>query len=286
MKYADLHVHTIFSDGTYSPEQVIVEASILGFSAIAITDHDILDGIELAIAAGDQYGVEVIPGVELSAEYKLPAKGHLDILGLFIDHKNVALNQALDYLRAERAKRSEKILDKLAEIGIRLSLHEVREASDGSAGRPHIAGVLMKRGYVDSVDQAFQKYLKKGAPAFVDKQKLPAVECIKLITEAGGISIIAHPFSLGYSTYDDLGQEILNLKGLGLHGIECYYSNYTDTASRWLREFADKHTMFISGGSDFHGSVKPDIQLGTGPGNLHVPDEVYEELCNFHQKSA
>ena len=223
--------------------------------------------------------MNVVPGVELSADYSLPGNGHLDILGLFIDPNDPGLNQALHHLRRERVKRSEKILERLAGIGIPLSLSEVQaESAGGSAGRPHIARVMMRQGYVEGIDQAFQKYLKQGAPAYVDKKKLPASECINLIREAGGIAVIAHPYSIGYATYQELGDEILNLKKLGLQGIESYYSNYSDSMSRWLRTFAKDNEMLVSGGSDFHGSVKPNTQLGSGPGNLHVPDEVYENL--------
>ena len=280
----DLHTHTNHSDGTLSPKDLVYLASSQGLKALAVTDHDITTANEEAIKTGMQIGVEIVPGVELSAEYSLPGNGHLDILGLFIDFEHPELNQSLQYLRKERAKRSEKILDRLSEIGIRIPLSEVQsEAGAGSLGRPHIARVMMKHGYVETVNQAFQKYLKNGAPAFVDKQKLPASESIDLIIKAGGIAIIAHPFSLGFNTYRDFGNTFLALKALGLQGIEAYYPNYSVSMSRWLRTFAAENDLLISGGSDFHGSVKPDIQLGSGSGNLHVPDEVYEKLLAYHQ---
>ena len=280
----DLHTHTNHSDGTCTPTELVQLALSKGLKALAITDHDITTANEEALKIGAQVGVNVVAGVELSADYSLPGNGHLDILGLFIDPNDPGLNQALHHLRRERVKRSEKILERLAGIGIPLSLSEVQaESAGGSAGRPHIARVMMRRGYVEGIDQAFQKYLKQGAPAYVDKKKFPAAECINLIAEAGGIAVIAHPYSIGYATYQELGDEILNLKKLGLQGIESYYSNYSDSMSRWLRTFAKDNEMLVSGGSDFHGSVKPNTQLGSGPGNLHVPDEVYDRLLAFNQ---
>jgi len=280
----DLHTHTNHSDGTLSPKELVYLAHSQGLKALAVTDHDITTANEEAINIGSQIGVTVVPGVELSVDYPLPGNGHLDILGLFIDYEHGELNQALRSLREERTRRGERILERLSDIGIRISLAEVQaEVGKGSLGRPHIARVMMKRGYVANVNQAFQKYLKNGAPAFVDKQKLSASESIDLIINAGGMAIIAHPFSLGFTTYKDFGDTFLTLKALGLQGLEVYYPNYSDSMCRWLRSFAAENDLLISGGSDFHGSVKPDIQLGSGPGNLHVPDEVYENLRAIHQ---
>jgi len=282
----DLHSHTTHSDGTLRPGELVRLAKSRDLSAIAVTDHDVTTANGEAIAVGKENGVTVVPGVELSIDYMLVSGGHIDILGLFIDYRQEALNNALDYLREERRKRSEKILDRLAGLGINLSLEEVRaEAGKGSIGRPHIARVLMKQKHVASIEEAFERYLKNGAPAFVDKEKLTAPDAIELIHQAGGLSILAHPFSLGFNTYRDLFSEILSLKKLGLQGIEVYYTNYSNDMMRSLRRFASSNGMLVSGGSDFHGSNKPHVQLGSGSGNLDVPDSVYKDLRDFWQRN-
>lgn len=278
----DLHSHTTHSDGTLTPGELIRLAKSRELSAIAVTDHDVTTANGEAIAVGKETGITVVPGVELSIDYMLVSGGHIDILGLFIDYGQEALNNALDYLREERHKRSEKILDRLSGLGINLSLEEVRkEAGKGSIGRPHIARVLMKQKYVASIEEAFERYLKTGAPAFIDKEKLTAPDAIELIHQAGGLTILAHPFSLGFNTYRELFDEILALKKLGLQGIEVYYTNYSRDMCRSLRRFAQGNGMLISGGSDFHGSNKPQVQLGSGSGNLEVPDSVYKDLHDF-----
>jgi len=280
----DLHSHTTHSDGTFTPGELIRLAKSRELSAVAITDHDVTTGNNEAIAVGKETGVDVVPGVELSIEHPLASGGHIDILGLFIDHQQPALNSALDYLRQERRKRSEKILDRLSKAGIDLSMEDVRKtAGKGSTGRPHIARVLLEQGHVASIDEAFERYLKSGAPAFVDKEKLNTAAALDIIHQAGGLSILAHPFSLGFKTYRDLFAEILALQKLGLQGIEVYYTNYTKDMCRSLRRFALSNGLLISGGSDFHGRNKPHVQLGSGSGNLEVADKVYDDLYDFWQ---
>jgi predicted metal-dependent phosphoesterase TrpH len=281
----DLHTHTTHSDGTFSPGDLVRLAKSSGLSAIAITDHDVTTANSEALAVAAALDLQVVPGIELSVDHPLLTSGHLDILGLFIDYQQAALNRTLDFLRSERRKRNEKILDRLRDIGVDLSLDEVRKAAgEGSIGRPHIARVLMDQNHVASIDEAFQRYLKTGAPAFVEKVKLVAADAIGLIHAAGGLAIIAHPFSLGFSTYRELGREILALKKMGLQGIEAHYPTYSQDMSRWLCRFASENDLLVSGGSDFHGKNKPQVQLGSGFGNLDVPDNVYADLRDAWKK--
>ena len=281
----DLHTHTTHSDGTFTPENLIKLAKEQQLSAIAITDHDIATANEEGLYYSKKLGLNFVPGVELSIHRKLPGSGHLHILGLFIDHKDHNLNKALDYLRDERSKRNQKILTRLEELGKPLSMKELlQEAGEGSVGRPHIASLMMKKGYVFDVKEAFRQYLTNGAPAYVDKEKLDAVRAIELIHDAGGIAVISHPISLGFKLYADIADEILALKKQGLEGIEVYYPSHSNDINNWLRKFAGDNNLLITGGSDFHGVVKPDIQLGNGYGNLEVPDQVYWDLVTYMDK--
>ena len=278
----DLHTHTTHSDGTLSPAALVRLANEEGLTALAVTDHDVTTANQEALEAAKDLDLTVVPGVELSIDHELPPGGHMDIIGLFIDHRHPDLNERLDFLRSERRVRNDRILEKLNDLGINLSAEDVRRAAgEGSMGRPHIARVLVDQNHVGSIDEAFQRYLKNGAPAFVEKAKLTVIDAIALIHRAGGLAILAHPFSLGFSTYRDLSGEISTLKKIGLHGLETYYPSYSKDMSRSLRRIASENGLLESGGSDFHGANKPYIQLGSGAGNLIVPDTVYEKLQAF-----
>jgi predicted metal-dependent phosphoesterase TrpH len=278
----DLHTHTTHSDGTFTPENLIKLAKEHQLSAIAITDHDIATANDEGLYFSKKLGLNFIPGVELSIDRELPGSGHLHILGLFIDHKDHNLNKALDYLRDERSKRNQKILNRLEELGKPISMEELQqEAGEGSVGRPHIAHLMMKKGFVLDVKEAFRLYLTNGAPAYVDKEKLEAARAIELIHDAGGMAVISHPISLGFKLYTEIADEIIALKKLGLEGIEVYYPSHSKNINDWLRKFVADNDLLITGGSDFHGAVKPDIQLGTGYGDLEVPDQVYWDLVAY-----
>jgi len=273
----DLHTHTTHSDGTFTPENLIKLAKEQQLSAIAITDHDIATANEEGLYYSKKLGLNYIPGVELSIRHELPGSGHLHLLGLFIDHKNHTLNKALDYLRDERSKRNQIILTRLEELGKPISMEELQqEAGAGSVGRPHIARLMMKKGYVLNVKEAFRQFLTNGAPAYVDKEKLEAARAIDLIHDAGGIVIISHPFSLGFRLYADIADEIISLEG-----IEVYYPSHSKNIIHWLQKFARDNDLLMTGGSDFHGAVKPEIQLGSGYGDLLVPDQVYWDLVAY-----
>ena len=281
----DLHAHTTHSDGTFTPAELIKLANEKNLTAIAITDHDITSGIEEAISYSHKSGIKVVPGVELSVNYNLPGKGHLHILGLFIDPRHPLLNKSLQNLREERLKRNQKILDRLKELGKPVSRDDLNsEAGIGTVGRPHIAAVMLKKGYVKNIREAFQRFLKSGAPAYFDRMRLNADQAIDLIHLAGGIAIVAHPLSLGFSSFKAAEEYILQLKITGLDGIEVYCSGQEEKIRQTMIQFARENTMVVSGGSDFHGTVKPDLQLGSGRGDLDIPDQVYKDLVNYWER--
>ncbi len=280
----DLHMHTTWSDGTMSPEELVLHAKENGLSTIAITDHDIVDGNADAIRYGEKYGVNVVPGVELSLDVSLPNNGHMHMLGLFIDLSVTSIADTLNYLREERDKRNHKILATLKELKMPLSMEELlEEAGEGSVGRPHIAKLMHRHGYVQSYQEAFDLYLKKGAPAYLEKMKLGAEEGLNLIREARGLAILAHPVTLGYENIEDTKNKIRELKEMGLHGFEVYYSLHSAEFTAAMEQFAADEGFLISGGSDFHGGNKPDIRIRYGKGNLDIPDSVYENLKTAHR---
>lgn len=275
MNCVDLHLHSTFSDGTLSPAELVQEAARVGLRAIAITDHDELRGNPLALrAAREVGGVEVIPGVELSVELE----GEAHILGYFVDWRDPALNASLREVRRLREERNPRIVERLREMGLDLDYREVRRVAGGEVvGRVHIARALVERGYVDSVEEAFERFLGRGRPAYVGRHLLPAAEAIRLIRGAGGVPCLAHPFSLGLPP-ERLEEVIGRLREWGLEGLEAYYHDHSPDQIRLLREMALRRGLAISGGTDFHGAVKPEVRMGRG---LHwecVPYEVVEEL--------
>lgn len=279
----DLHTHTTHSDGTVSPGDLIKLAKQKNLTAIAITDHDITSANREALSCGQASGIEVVPGVELSVDHRLPQGGHLHILGLFIDPQNTPLNQTLQRVRDERDKRNKKILSRFQQLGFNISYEDILvKAGEGTVGRPHFASVMVEKGIVNSISQAFDRYLKHGALAYVDRWRLPADQAINLIQQSGGISILAHPITLGFSSFTHLGRHILELKSIGLDGIEVYCSGFSQDLTRKLVSFANENDMVLSGGSDFHGTVKPEQDLGS----VEVPDEVYWDLVSYWESKG
>ena len=278
----DLHTHTNFSDGSLSPEALVDLALKKKIEVLAITDHDEVGAIHPAMQHSNNFPIEIVAGVELSIEYQLQGLGHLHILVLFIDYNNEELITNLDKLKQARYDRIKIMVQKVKALGFDLDVNELEKyVGQGSAGRPHLARILVEKDIVKDIPDAFGKYLSKGRPAYVPKTKLSAQAAIDLIHHAGGLAIIAHPYSLGYATYPEMGREILKLKAMGLDGLEAYYTSYNVYLTNWLLEFAKENNMLISGGSDFHGEPKPEIQLGSGSGNLSIPYSVYEKLINY-----
>jgi predicted metal-dependent phosphoesterase TrpH len=281
----DLHTHTSYSDGSLTPGQLIELARFNGVTALAITDHDEVAANLIALDYNGSSGVDVIPGVELSIDYPLETRGHLHLIGLWIDPGHDELTSILHDLRKARRLRAQQIIEKLNLIGIKIRLEDLAALNhNGYIGRPHIASLLLNKGHTRSLHEAYRQYLGDNCPAYVSKKKLGLQTAINLIHRAGGLAMLAHPFSLGYPTYDQLGNEILRMKETGLDGLEAYNPNYDDNATDWLLQFASKHQFLVSGGSDFHGEMKPGINLGSGHGNLFIPEMILTTLKN-HRNS-
>lgn len=280
----DLQMHSNFSDGSPSPTELVQEAQGLGLTAIALTDHDTIDGVPEFMEAGKKYGVITVPGVEISVDTKMPNNGHMHMLGLFIDPAAKELKETLDYLRTERNLRAERIIQKLNELGVNITMPELlAEAGEGSIGRPHVAKILLRKGVVTSIQEAFDVYLAKGQPAYMDKVKLGEKDAIDMILNAGGLAILAHPHLMKYDTFGEAREKILELRTMGLDGFEVYYSGMPQEYTSELLKLAMEYNFVISGGSDYHGANKEDIKMGSGRGDLHISDEVYYQLLKAWQ---
>ena len=276
MGSVDLHLHTTASDGVLSPSRIVNYAKEKGLQAIAITDHDTIEGNPEALNEGVKAGLEVIPGVEISAQCDL---GSMHILGFFIDSENRALNKRLARLQETRAERNPKMAQKLRDLGLDITYEDVLEASGGGqVGRPHFAHVLLKKGYVTSVQEAFDRYLKKGAPAYVDKFRFDPSEAIGLIREAAGIPVLAHPFTVHLPSHHRLNDLLGKLVRMGLMGIEVYYPEHTSDQVSLYKGFADELGLLITGGSDYHGFEADKVQIGMGSRDTRLSYSLVEAM--------
>jgi len=264
---ADLHIHTRFSDGLLSPEEVVREAKKAGLTTIAISDHDAIDGIDPAMAEAKKIGIEVIPAVEFSTD--IPGT-EVHILGYYIDHRSEELVQLLKKIQEDRLHRIDKIVDKLEKAGVDINKDRVLQlAGDGSAGRPHVARVLVEEKRVSTVGEAFEKYLSLGGPAYVPHFKLTPVQAIEMILKVGGVPVLAHP---AVSRKDEI---IGDLVKAGLKGIEVYYSKHSEETVRKYLGIAKQYGLIVTGGSDFHGKgMMRDVYLGM----VKLPDEDVRRL--------
>jgi len=279
----DLHIHSTASDGSLTPAEIINRAQRLNLAAIAITDHDSIYGSKEALQAGIPPSLKFLTGVEISAAHPpfFPGSGSFHILGYCIRLDNQALNQALNRLREARKNRNPKIIKRLNELGLKISLEDVNPTiAHGQLGRPHIAQVMIKKGFVKSMDEAFDKFLGAGKPAYVDKNRIGCEETIKMIRDAGGVPVLAHPALLNINDDFQLEELIQNLIKIGMRGIEVYYPEHSPEQMQRYRELANKYNLLITGGTDFHGSITPKIEMGTGKGTLFIPYKLYEELAN------
>jgi predicted metal-dependent phosphoesterase TrpH len=276
MDIIDLHVHSSESDGDLSPKGVVHYAKSKGLRAIAITDHDTVDGIHDALEEGKNIDLEVISGVEISAQWY---NGSMHLLGYYVSPSDKKLNEILKRLQLMRMSRNRKILERLNECGVYLNESHLMEFSKrGQMGRPHFARAMVKAGYVSAMEEAFQRYLSKGAPTYVDKERLQPEEAIHLITEAGGIPVLAHPYSLRIGDGLQFEARLLEWIDIGLMGIEGYYPDHDARNGPLYRYLGEKHDLIITGGTDFHGASKPDIKIGIGKGDLRIPYGMIEVL--------
>lgn len=271
----DLHTHSNCSDGSMSPNDLIRYAKEKGLRAIALTDHDNTKGIDEAIAVGNEIGIEVICGVEFSTE----EIRQVHILGYFFDHKNQALQDAFDKQQAERAENFERYLCKFEENGFPMTKEEVlANAPSGNVGRAHYAKVMMDKGYVTSVKEAFDRYLSIGMPLYIKREVMEPKTAIRLIHGAGGLAFFAHPHQTKLND-DDLFALLVRLKHAGLDGVEGYYPEYTPEMGEKFRSWAQELGLLLSGGSDFHAQMKPHIEIGSGiNGNLSVPYDLIDKM--------
>jgi 3',5'-nucleoside bisphosphate phosphatase len=271
----DLHAHSTASDGSDSPAALIALAARQGLSAVALTDHDTVEGLAEARAAAAGAGVRLVQGCELSCEVG-PATMHL--LVYFLADGPGPLQDRLAGLQAARADRNRRIVDVLQSHGVDVTLEEIlTEAGGGSVGRPHVAGVLQRKGYVDSVQEAFDVWLGKGRPAYLERDRLLPSEAIDLAHASGAVAVLAHPTSLGYED-TELERFVGGLAADGLDGMECEYGRYSPETRARLRGLAERLGLAVTGGSDYHGRYKPDLSLGTGLGDLDVPDDLLDSL--------
>ncbi len=271
----DLHVHSTFSDGSVTPAALAAEAQRIGLTAVALTDHDSLDGVPPFLDACAACGLRGIAGVELSVD---EPKGCLHLLGYFLDPGHAGLSRVLTQLKESRVKRNVLILDKLNGLGLTLNWEEVAAcAGEDVVGRPHFARALQARGYVQSKTEAFERYLAKGRPAYFDRFRLSPEASIAVIRAAGGVAVLAHPSTLERSR-GSLRRALIEWKALGLAGIEAYYSEYDAGKTGLYLSLCRDLDLAPTGGSDFHGLANPAIHLGVGFGELRVPDELLAGL--------
>ena len=283
MGYVDLHLHTTASDGVLSPSEIVRYAKAKGLQAIAITDHDTIEGLEEGLSEGEKIGFEVIPGIEISAEH---SSGSMHILGFFLDIRHPLLNEKLRYLQKARAERNPKIVEKLNRLGIDITFEEVLKASGGGqVGRPHFANVLLEKKFVRSFQEAFDRFLKKGAPAYVDKLRFTSKEAFHFINEAKGVAVLAHPNTLGMEGYSGLEKLILQLVEEGLKGIEVYYPEHSSSEVAQYKTFAERYGLLATGGTDYHGMEKNGLDIGVGRGEMKLPYSIVENLKAVRTRS-
>jgi len=274
-KSYDLHSHTTASDGTLRPAELVEKAAGLDINILAITDHDNVNGVEEAAQAGQNYGIDIIPGVEISVEF---SPGTMHVCGYFIDIENEFLNEKLEFVQQARRDRNPKIIEKLNQKEIDITLEEVQQvAGSDQVGRPNIAKVLIQKGYVDGIKEAFDKYLKKGAPCYVNKKRLDLETAIETIKAAGGIAVLAHPVQLELDSEKDYRDLLSQVKKAGIVGVEAFSSHHTEDENQKYYQLSREFDMMVTGGSDFHGENKPKVKLGIFGENVNVDLEQFLE---------
>lgn len=275
----DLHSHSTYSDGSDTPAELVSRARERGLTAVALTDHDTLEGVEEATAAAD--GIEVIPGTELSLQR---LEGGMHLVVLWLPPGRGPLQDRLAELQYARGSRNQLIVDELTRLGMPITLDEILiEAGDGSVGRPHIAAVMVRKGYVPDIKTAFDLWLANGAPAYVKRRLLTPEEGIGLAIESGAVPVLAHPHTLGINRSVEMADILDELKSYGLIGLEAHYSAYHQHERDGYADLARRFGLLASGGSDYHGTYKQGIELGSGHGDLAVPESLLEALRERRQ---
>lgn len=281
MNTVDLHCHTTASDGKLSPTALVRLAAELGLEAIGVADHDSTEGLDEAIAAGQRFGVEVIPAVELSCDV---AEGELHILGYFPDYHDGEFQAELARLREGRTGRAQAMVQRLAELGYPISFQRVQElAGEGAIGRPHVAQALVEAGYVGSKAEAFDRLIGRHGPAYVERAKLSPTDACRLLRRVGALPVFAHPYIVrpDGSILEPLpvAPSLPELVEAGLAGLEVYYPRYTQAMTAQLKALARRYRLLVTGGSDFHG----DGNAGAALGSIYVPPQCLAALKRAHR---
>lgn len=270
----DLHTHSTVSDGTDDPAAIPALAAASGCSAVALTDHDRLDGIPAATRRASELGVRLVPGCEISC----PHSGTLHLLVYFVEPGDGPLQDELVRLQRVRDDRNRLMADRLRELGLPVTYEEIEEEAGGmGAGRPHAAAVLVRKGLAASVNDAFDRYLAKGRAGYIEKERLAVDAAVELARASGGVAVLAHPLSLGLSPAA-LDAAVGELAAAGVSGIEAFYGRYSPVDRAGLVDLAATHGLVATGGSDYHGTYKPDLRVGVGTGDLDVPDDALAQL--------
>jgi len=281
MQYCDLQTHSTHSDGTDSPRRIVELASDAGLGAIALTDHDTTTGLAEAKAAGEEFGIQVISGVEITCEY---GGKSMDMLGYCFDSGADQLQAQLAVIQEGRRSRNLEIIGKLNALGFDITYEEVAAEADKTdgkiVGRPHFATVMIRKGIVQERQEAFDKYLAEGGAAYVQKLAVSPEECVDMLKSAGGLAVLAHPKLVRFPKDKNIRDLLTDLKAAGLAGIECYYSLHSDEETAMYLDLAKEFDLLVTGGSDYHGGNKPEIRVGIGMGNLKVPMACAEALLN------
>jgi predicted metal-dependent phosphoesterase TrpH len=274
-KLIDLHTHTTASDGTYTPSELVRYAKTIGLSLIAITDHDTISGIEEALYESKNVGIEILPGVEISVSDEI----EIHMLSYFKEDNYKDVDIMLEPLRLERETRNVKVIDKLNELGYHCTVEEAKKISRGDIlARPHIARLMLNKGYVKSIDEAFEKFIGEGKKAFFPKARITAKEAITKVVELGGLPVLAHPVHLKLQN-DELEKLLEKLISFGLVGMEVFYADNSNDYTGYLSRLAVKYGLVSTGGSDFHGTNRGRTDLGVGKGNLRIDYRNYEDLA-------
>ncbi|MCX7568613.1 PHP domain-containing protein [Tumebacillus sp. DT12] len=266
MQIADLHAHTTASDGTFTPRELVQLAKQNGLTAVAVTDHDTTDGLAQAQAAGREVGVEIVPGIELSTVFE---GREVHVLGYYYDQEHAGLRELIDNMREDRLTRLDRMIGNLQKAGLEITREEVLAEAAGSVGRPHFARVLIKKGYVQDIPEAFDRYLGSGKIGYVPRLKVTPEEAVQLIVAAGGCPVVAHP---GLFDKDYLFDTLVPL---GLVGLEAYHPDHSPEKREHYAALAKRHGLLATGGSDFHGG---GAEHRGDLGSVHVPMEIVEQL--------
>lgn len=262
----DLHTHTTASDGLLGPDDLVQLAHDAGVGVLAVADHDTTAAVDAAMAAGGRLGVEVIPAVEINTDVD---EAEVHVLGYYIDHRASWLQEFLTQLRDGRENRAAKMVGKLNAMGIPIEYARVRAMAEGAVGRPHVARALVEAGAVQTTEEAFQKFIGRNGPAYVERMKVTPEDAVRVIARAGGIAVLAHP---GWGVRDEW---IPSLVDAGLEGIEAYYPDHTPAITAHFMELAERYHLLVTGGTDFHGG---DLATRVTIGSQYVPPEVVERL--------